>query len=297
MDEYLVLKDVKQIIEKLFPVYWEKIFHHVSDQLIVRENGIRVSTKASQGDIKKLKNTINKWEKGIIEYRDEMEEVLDLEMFDKLNPDRYSPQEFKDDFFANDLWTVRSALRSPDPDLKLYKSNFYAKTPMDIFVTVLKILNAARDYMENTAVNINLNQISQIEKLQLDFLEEEGMLLKGVIGLGIRSEMLHRLYPSHFALMTRRSLWGMYYLSDSASEFVVDEVNNETSKQRTSSNWEYDYQRFCFLNNFIANLIETELAKNNIKMQSNIRFGYVNQFLNEIFYQHRSEIGVLTRWR
>lgn len=297
MGDYQPLRDIKQIIENLFPVYWEKIFRHVSVQEIVSENGIRVITTVNQEDVKKLKSTITKWEKGIIKYQNEMKEILDLDLFDKSNPEAYSPQEFKDDLLANELWTVRSALRSADPDLKLYKSNFYATTPMDIFITVTNILNGAKYYIENLAFGIDLKQVYQIEQLKLDFLEEEGMWLPKVIGLGIRSEMLHRLYPSNFALMTRRSLWGMFYLSDSSDEFVIDEVSRETGKQRTSSNWEYDYQRFCFLNNFIANLVENALFKNDITMQPNLRFGYVNEFLNEIFYQHRKEIGVLTRWR
>ena len=293
---YQPLRDIKKIFENNFPVYWERIFHRVVDHTVVANNGIKVVSKADIKDLDNLKREIKKWEKEICAYRDYMKEILDLNLFDRTYSDSYSPQEFKDDIFADELWTVKGALKSPDPDLKLYKSNFYSTTPMDIFVVVEKILTSSRKYMLNITPSLSLKMINQVEQLNMDFLEEEGMLLTGVIGLGIRSEMLHRLYPSHFAIMTRRSLWGMFYLSDEAEEFVVDE-DNDIGQQRTSSNWEYDYQRFCFLNNFIANLIEDSLLKSGINMNQNLRFGYVNMFLNQIFSQHSSQIAVNMRWK
>ena len=295
-DIYQPLKDVKKLIEDGFPAYWEKLFHRVVDYEVIADNGFKVITKADPKDIHNLKRTIKRWEKEVRNYRDYIREILDLSLFDRTNPEAYSPPEFKDDIFANELWTVSGALKSPDPDLKLYKIHFYATTPMDVFVVVENILTNCHDYMEDISPNIKLNMMNQIDQLKMDFLDEDSMLLTGVIGLGIRSEMLHRLYPSHFAIMTRRSLWGMFYLCNEAEEFVVDE-ENDIGRQRTSSNWEYDYVRFCFLNNFIANLVETILGKSGIKMDQSIRFGYVNMFLNEIFAMHRKQIDVHMRWK
>lgn len=291
--EYNDLKDIKKKIEDNFPVYWKEVFGIVNSGEVVMPNGIKVSRNNNE-EVKKLKSTIAKWSADIDKYQDEFAGHFDLELFDEESDDVYEFQEFKD-VFATKLWTVRGALKTPDPDLDLYKSKFQQTTGAQIFNTVREILLETDNYMRNTASKVNFKRVKTVTDLKLEFLDEENMFLPGIIGLGIRSELLHRIYPSHFAIMTRRSGWAMYYLTDEFDEFVIDEEKD--GKSRTSFYWEYEYDRFSYLCNFICNLLEENLSKYNITLNQQKRFGYVNLFLNEIFQHHKEQADFLIKWK
>jgi len=291
--EYSDLKEIKKKIEDNFPIYWKEVFGIVNKGEVVLPNGIRV-TKDNSKEVKILKATINKWNKEIDKYQEEFVDYFDLELFDEDNDEVYEFQEFKD-IFATKLWTVKGALRTPDPDLDLYKSKFQQTTGAQIFNTVREILLETDNYMRNVAEKVNFKRVKTIQDLKLDFLDEENMFLPGIIGLGIRSELLHRIHPSHFAIMTRRSGWAMYYLTDESEEFVIDE--EQDGKARTSFYWEYEYDRFTYLCNFLCNLLEENLNKYNITLNQQKRFGYINLFLNEIFQQNKEKADFLTKWK
>jgi hypothetical protein len=291
--EYQTTAEIKKLIEKNFPIYWVKAFGIVNSGEVVAPNGMRIS-KNNSNEIKKLKEKLKEWETEITKYRDEFINLFDLEFFDEDNDERYEYQEFKE-IFAKRLWTVRGALNSTDPDLQTYQSKFHHTTGVEIFNAVREILIASDHYMKHTAGKVNLKRIASIDQLQLDFLDQDEMFLPGIIGLGIRSELLHRLYPSHFAIMTRRSGWAMYYLTQECEEFVIDEEFD--GKHRTSFYWEYEYDRFSFYSNFICNLLEENLSKHGISLNPNLRFGYVNLFLNEIFQKHKDQAEFLSKWK
>jgi hypothetical protein len=120
------------------------------------------------------------------------------------------------------------------------------------------------------------------------------MLMANVIGLGIRSELLHRIYPGVFPIMTRRTLWGTYFLTKEA-EFVVDE--NRDGKSRTSHQWNYEYERFCFYSNFLMNIMEYYLKNHNIRIKDELRFGYINLMLVEYAKKYKDEINKLYTWK
>lgn len=292
--EYLPLKDVKCIIEENFPIYWARIFKIIDD--FVLPSGIKVK-KDNRAACSELKNLLSTWEKKVQIYRDEIAGDFGLDLFDEDNEEAYEYQEFKDTIFSVKLWTVSSALRTKDPQLERYKAQYLRTPAKDIFVTTYNILKGALNYMNNEASSINFHKLASIEELKYDFLDEDDKLLTGVIGLGIRSEILHRLYPSHFTIMTRRSLWGMYYLTGELDEFVDDSPPFD-GKVRTEHNWNYNYKRFSFYNNFLCNLIEEKINKTcGFKLDQSLRFGYVNHFLTMIHEQHKQEIEVLTAWQ
>lgn len=295
-NNFLETKDVKKLMEENFNPYWTRIFNVVDD--LETGNGIKIR-KDNKEDLKKLQKVVRGWEEEIDKYHQIIEDAFNLELFYHENEDKYDNQEFKDDIFAEKLWTVKSALKNANYDREMirYRDSFKATTASDIFVVVKNILEASDDYIKNKIPNINYNRIKEIEQLHLEYLNDESMYLTGVIGYGIRSELLHRLYPGSFAIMTRRSLWGMFYLTDEADEFVVDEKNMEGTKSRTSHNWTYEYDRFIYYNNFLGNLLEEKFKKYKISFKPNNRFGYINMFLNEIYGLNKRKIEVLYSWQ
>ena len=286
--------EIENIIKTNFEIYWTRIFNLKE---LESNNGIKI-IKNNSKDIKFLQETMQKWELEINNYYESIKSNFEIDMFDNNNVERYEYQEFKENIFARDLWTVKGALKqaSYDSDMEIYRKNFMRTSAVDIFSVIRNVLIKTNSYINEYAPNIRYNSIKYPEQLKINYLEEKDMLLTGVIGLGIRSELLHRLYPGNFAIMTRRSLWGMYFLSNESGEFITDEKSNDGKRHRTSHNWEYEYDRFMFYNNFISKMLENELKRYGIKMNQNLRFGYVNLFLNEIYKLYQDRIDILFRW-
>ena len=290
MNEPISVKDMKKCLEQNFNSLWMESFGILEEENVML-GGIRV-TKDNKKDIQKLKEKINKMEFDVKKYKSECFQNFNPEIIEIMKSDLGA---FKNNIFGEKLWTVSSSLHDmSNPELARYRESFDNATPKEVYVCVKHILEATKNYVENVFPQISLRSINNIEDLKLDYLDEEDMLLVGVIGLGIRSELLHRMYPAVFPIMTRRSLWGMYFLT-SENEFIVDE--NFQGKSRTSHEWNYDYDRFCFYTNFLTNIMETYLKKYKIKMDMTIRFGYLNLMLIAYSAKHKTEIDKLYSWK
>lgn len=290
MNEPIPVKEMKKILEKNFNALWMESFGILEEENVML-GGIRVK-KDNKKEIESLKEKIKKMETEVQVYKSECFQYFNAGMIETMDADKGA---FKNNIFGEKLWTVSSSLHDmSNPELDRYRESFDNATPTEIYLCVKHILEETKNYIENVFPRINLRSIQNIEDLKLDYLNEEDMLLTGVIGLGIRSELLHRMYPSVFPIMTRRSLWGMYFLT-SENEFIVDE--NYQGKSRTSHEWNYDYARFCFYTNFLTNIMESYLNKYKINMNMEIRFGYLNLMLVEYSAKHKTEIAELYKWK
>lgn len=296
MEQYKELKDIKLKIEDGFLTYFYEVFS-ITKSSITSDNGIRFKMNSinNKKSTVRVEQKISGWEEEIKKYRSEVAPMFALHNFDEDDEDCYEYEDVKDELLAKKLWTVSSALKSRDKALERYKNAYWGTTPRELFNTTKHILLETNSYMNNIASGIKFNTITKVEQLKYDFLEKENMMLTGVIGLGIRSEILHRIYPSHFPIMTRKSLWAMYYLTGEEDEFVTDETYD--GMHRTEHNWNYDYARFAFYINFVYKQIETLLKEYNITLKSELRFGYVNMFLNSISELNSNKIGFLTEWK
>ncbi|MDD4835254.1 MAG: hypothetical protein WCY24_08440 [Lutispora sp.] len=295
MSDYKELKEIKSKIEEGFLAYCYKIFK-VSKPEVSLVNGMRIKTASmNKAGVAKFAKQIKDWEEEIKKYRDEFAPLFLLDNFDEDDDDCYEYEDVKEELLAKRLWTISSALASKDKALEKYKTAFWGTAPRQLFTTIKIILSQTNNYMYDYAPLIKLNSVNKIEQLKYDFLIAEDMLLTGVIGLGIRSEILHRLFPSHFPIMTRKSLWGMHYLTAGEDEFITDEFYE--NMQRTEHNWNYDYPRFAFYNLFLSKLLESFFKEFNISFNNQLRFGYANLFLNEISTIHNDDIRILTEWK
>lgn len=236
-------------------------------------------------------NTITEWDNEILTYNNQITE--------KFNPGKMLIYEdFVEDFkrvFGKELWTVKAALTTTDPDLARYKMDYKGCDSGEIYDTILRIMNATHDYIKNEVQLVDYNNLKSIEDLRMEYLNEDAMFLNKIIGFGIRSEILHRYYPAHFPIMTQKSLWGMYFLCDSANEFITIEQRRNYG-MRVSHNWQYPYDRFTYLMTSLANNLREWFASLNISLKDEYRFGYVNMFLASVQEFHKSDIKLLHAW-
>lgn len=277
MEEYkdipLIAKEVKERAFKYF------------QQLFINDD--------KAGAAKKMSAVAKEWTEQIEEYHNSFVK--------KFNPNKmeiYEEQleDFKNNVFGKQLWTVKAALNTPDPDLARYKKDFRDADSVEVFDTVNGILNAAHYYNENISIDIDYKKIYEVSELEMGFLSEEGMFMNKVIGFGIRSEILHRYYPGLFPIMTQPSLWAMYFICENNYEFITIEKRVRESRMRVSHNWQYPYDRFSFIINVIANELFTWFENYDIKLDYNLRFGYVNCFFSLISELHKQDTKLLHEW-
>jgi len=279
-------------IQKNFVKYFKLAFDIFDEELLMSETGIKVINTHKQ-DKSKVINTIESWEKEIINSSSIFKSRFDKSVLERFKRDS---DKFKKNIFAKIPWTVTAALKNPDKELIRYRTAYANKPADEILTTVIKILNQASKYVDSFDIN-NFNFVHDPTDMKLKFLEKEDMLLAGVIGLGIRSELLNRYYPSHFAIMTRRSIWGMFFLSDNNAEFIRQE-NNKDGTKRTTHEWEYDYAKFTYLNNYIYEFLKSYLKKEHkLTLNDKYRFGYSGMFLAGISQYHQNEINLYTDWK
>lgn len=252
--------------------------------------------KAENDSFKKVKMqaTLQSWENEIDDYSNEIKEIFNptkMELYEDYLED------FKNNVFGKNLWTVNAALRTRDPDLARYKKDYRDADAEEIYITIQGILNATHQYVEKETGSINYKQLKGIDDLKMQYLNEDVMFMNKIIGYGIRSEILHRYYPSFLPVMTQKSLWAMYFICDSADEFITIEQRNRKGIMRVSHNWQYQYDRFTYLMNVLANQLKQWFDPFGLELKEEFRFGYVNMFLSTIHDSHRSDINLLHTWQ
>lgn len=264
---------IKSELDKNFDLYFEKYFTES------REKAISASEEI---------------EETVEEYTNSFEQ--------QFNPDKmvkYQKRlvEFRDKVVAEHLWTVRSALRSREEELVRYKAAFKRAKPGDIYRIISNILRFAVEYKKETWSTVGAETVTTIEELGLDGIYEDDLILPGVIGLGIRSEILHRKFPAVFPIMTRRSQWGMHFLSGNAMEFLRYEYDNYNEETRVVNQFEYDYARFTFYTNYLSVLLKHKLSSLQIPWNEDIRFGYANLFISHVFELNKGKYKELHDWK
>jgi len=285
--EYGDPKDIQSLIEKNFKVYWSRVFNIIDEGENVLPNGMKLSkANKNKEELKALKQKLAEWEQRIKDYCEKLQTS-----FDRIK--EYDQDELKNQIFAEELWTVHGALKNPERELDRYRHSFEKAEAYLIRDTIENILDAVNTYKNNIPEKISSGKEKTPDDFKYSILVHPPTLLRGVIGKGIRSEILHKYAPDLFTLMTRKSIWGLFYLTNESREFVVDDTYN--GQFRTIHNYDYLYDHFTFYNYIIFKLLKTHLAKYKIVANDKLKYGYANLFLIEIERLHKKDIDKLKK--
>lgn len=236
-----------------------------------------------------LKKQMGKWESSIKKGHEEFSKHYTER---KLSLYRSRPQSFSNDVLRKILWTLKAALKPYEPGMEEFNTRYNQSDPFEVYKTVMSIKEAGENY--NQAYG--LPAPAPDEEMGMSFLQDEKYLLKGVIGSGIRSEILYRLYPGAFPIMTRRNLWAMYFLSGQAEEFILTEKSSKTGEMRVTHNWNYDYPRFVSYARYIYDWLTIFCQKLDIPVDPSIGYGYVNELMVDYASTYKKEIDLLNKW-
>ncbi len=263
---------------------------------IVEELGVTVTDDSSKADNKEdsfkriINEAIEKFEKDRQSYLD----ILDLEALDEYEDD---PPNFKNSVLRNSCPIIRLTLQNKKAkELDKYRAEFNIADPGDLLLVVRNLTVFAIDYLKHFYNEETYDNFTLYDQMGLSDLNGEDYIVYGVIGGGIKSHFLYKLYPSVFPNRSRESIWALWYLTDKKafncrqdSEFLMIDLDKITTQQ----NYFYPYDLFAFYAYNIYLLLKKEAEERDIKLDNNYRYVLVNSFLSFIAGLYSEEIDLL----
>lgn len=291
---------VVNIIEKKFDSYFKDFIeleagYTVSQETIkklAKSLGVDGSKPKKNVDLTRKYKTIviesvNDFERDRIKY----ETIFDEESLDEYEDD---PPYFKSTILRNECPIIHATLHNKRAkELDKYRREFNIADAGELLIVVRNLFDFAMEYDEEFYGESTYDLVNDYEDLQLSDLDTDNYTVYGVIGGGIKSHMLYKVYPWLFPNRSRDALWALWYLSDKKpvdckqdSEFLMIDID----KSITQQNYFYPYELFTFYAHQIYQLLNQKANELDVYLDPNYRYVYVDSFLSFISKQHDEEI-------
>lgn len=181
-------------------------------------------------------------------------------------------------------------------ELDKYRYEFNISDPNDLLNVVSNLYNFAEEYYHETYDLETYDQINNYEELGYGILDTDDYTVYGVIGGGIKTHMLYKVYPAVFPNRSRDAIWALWYLTDKNtfgckqdSEFLMIDIN----KFITQQNYFYPYELFAFYAHQIFQMLKEKADQNDVYLDPEYRYVFVDSFLGFVAKKHDEEISFL----
>jgi hypothetical protein len=293
-----VLKVIKENFNKYFNDFLasqsgvtERNAQKTADSLGVDSQLTKKSNDYTQNYKNILIQALNDFEKD----RKKYEDIFDSDTLEEYQDD---PSAFKSKVLRYECPIINSTLQNKRAKvLDKYRRDFNLSDANELLTVVTNLYNFAENYLANVYNADNYENIKDYSSLLFSELDESSCTVYGVIGGGIKSHMLYKVYPSVFPNRGRNSIWALWYLTNKKvinckmdSEFLMIDIKESTTQQ----NYFYPYELFSFYAHQIYLLLKNEAKKLDVYIDPDYRYVVVDKFLNFIAESHMSEINVLT---
>lgn len=300
--------NIEKELEEGFSKYYKKFIESENGNSINQEKFNELSSKfniKSSNNKKKHEEVNLKIQKRIINEeiekyekdRDKYLEFLELEYLEEYEDDA---SDFKNVVLKNECPIIRHTIQNKKAkELDKYRYDFTVSNPNNLLEVITNIVTFAENYKNEKFSNKDFYNIKSVDDLELGILfGNEDYLAKGVIGAGIRSHFLYKLYPYIFPNRSRDAIWALWYLTDKKnfgciedSEFLMIKVKDSITQQ----NFFYPYDLFTYYSIKILQLIKNEFSKYNLSIPEEYVFVIVDSFLSFVANEHYEEINYLSR--
>ncbi len=159
-------------------------------------------------------------------------------------------------------------------------------------------MEVANDWEHNWYETSEFENIADIDDLDYHELDGEECIAFGVIGGGIKSTFIYKLFPFMFPVRSREAVYALWYLSDKNkfgckedSEFLMIDLEKYTTQQ----NYYYPYGIFAYYALQIYNELKRLFAEHGADLPTEYRFIFVEDFLSFVARCHQKEIDILKR--
>lgn len=234
-----------------------------------------------------IKEAIDNFEKDRSKYLD----IFDEEVLEEYEDD---PSYFKSTILKNNCPIIHSTIHNKNAkELDKYRREFRLSDPNELLTVVNNLYVFATEYYENYEKD-RYDKISKYSDLEVSDLDTDDYTVYGVIGGGIKSHMLYKVYPSVFPNRSRDAIWALWYLTgkktfgcEQDSEFLMIDIE----KTITQQNYFYPYELFTFYAHQIYQLIDQSIDKDKVYIDDEYRYVIVDEFLSFVAKEHAEEIN------
>ncbi|MGY4366674.1 hypothetical protein ACVW1A_002739 [Bradyrhizobium sp. LB1.3] len=133
--------------------------------------------------------------------------------------------------------------------------------------------------------------------------DDETMSIDNVVGMGIKSIVLHHLDPERLPPRGRNGLYGLYFLSgrgafdlpSQSSEFLmVNDINLASDGSMImDQNYWYPYGLFSLYALRVYRWIDEKSSSVGFKLDRSVRYVYVERFFDAVCTQHSDDLKTM----
>jgi hypothetical protein len=291
-------------IRSNFPHYFEKFIETEAGRVLSNENFIKLAEhfgnrsqvveRRRKDYAKSFRNIVKE---SIESFHKDRQSYLDILDEDALEEYEDDPSYFKNSVLKNQCPIIRATLQNKKAtELDKFRKAFALADPNDMLRVVKNLYDFAQRYVKDVYRADQYELIDDVSELGLSDLDREDYTVSGVIGGGIKSHMLYKLFPFAFPNRSREAIWALWYLTSKKtfgcvedSEFLMINVEEVTTQQ----NYFYPYDLFAFYALKVYLLLKKEAVKYGVNISSEYRYVILNSFLSFIAQNHAEEIDFL----
>lgn len=296
-----VWDEMKQVIPTYFQQYIDTESGYSIPESEIEKLAVKFGStckpKSKPKDTKKilerlLKESIKDYEKDRQRYQD----ILDLE---SLAEYKFDVSAFKNTILRNQIPIINKTLKNIHAkELDKFRAAFNTTQPGDLFKVISNIVQLANEWHNEWYKEKEFEEIDTCDGLEYYELDKEAYIAYGVIGGGIKSHFIYKLFPEMYPNRSREAVWALYYLSSKKkfgckedSQFLMINAREGTTQQ----NYFYPYALFSFYAVRIYRQLKELYAKHGVSLPIEYRFVLVDSFLSFVARTHQSEIDDLKK--
>lgn len=297
------IEQVWDEIRKNIPNYLQKYInteggHSIEESEIEKlaaKFGSTSKPRSKKKDIKKVLEKLRK--EAINDYEKEREYYLNILDLESLAEYKQDVNSFKNTVLKNQIPIIRRTLQNRQAkELDKFRAAFNCTQAGDLFEVTFNIVKLAHEWRNEWYEEEVFEGIDTSDELGYYDLDEDIYTAYGVIGGGIKSHFIYKLFPDMYPNRSREAVWALYYLSNKKkfgckeeSQFLMINIKEGTTQQ----NYFYPYGLFAFYALLIFKELKEFYANYEIILPTDYRFVVVDHFLSFVAKQHQSEIDVL----
>ena len=260
-------------------------------QALQKKFGIKVQEKKKNQDLSQnfktiISEAIDDFEKD----RGDYQKIFRQNWLEDLDEDA---DVFKSKILRNECPIIRKTLANRKAkELDKYRANF-SRADADWLLNVVYNLCVFGDDYQRDYDPSTYEDIKTYKELNLSLLDTDDYTAYGVIGGGIKTHMLYKVYPALFPNRSRNAIWALWYLTNKEvfgcktdSEFLMIDIGKSIVQQ----NYFYPYQLFAFYAFEIYKMLRDKATEYNAYIDTDYRYVLVDKFLDFIAMEHDEEI-------
>lgn len=302
------MEHINKVLEEIrlnIPDYFQRYLDTEGGETVAEDDVSRLakvfgasgSPKSKTKNYKLILENIQK--QAINDFESDRKKYLDIFNQEALEEYGHDVSSFKNTVLRNEVPIIRNTLQNKAAkELDKYRQAFKESQPGNLFNVSRKLVELSNEWKSDWYDSKEFEELITVDDLGYHELDDNECVVFGVIGGGIKSTFVYKLFPFMFSVRSREAVWALWYLSGKKkfgckedSEFLMINLEHSTTQQ----NYFYPYGLFSFYALQIFIELKKHFAKHGVAISTDYRFVMVESFLSFVGHCHQDETNLLKR--